>query len=239
MRVLILGASGATGSRVVFELMSRNMECRILIRESSNLPKEILSCSTVEVIIGSITEMSTLELEGLLAGCDTIVSCLGHNITFSGLFMKPRNLVSSTLKRVCTILRNKHGNKMRVILMSTTGYTNKKIGEKNGIGGSILLGVLHLLLPPHKDNMDAANYLVHELDRSSDNLEWIAVRPDSLIDESEVTSYKIVEKITTDPVFNAGKTSRINVANFMAELIENSNLWNKWKYKTPVIYNNA
>lgn len=123
--------------------------------------------------------------------------------------------------------------------MNTTAYTNKKLGEKNGVAGSLLLGVLHLLLPPHKDNMDAANYLLYDLDKSCKNLEWISVRPDSLIDEDTVTSYKVVDKLSTDPVFDAGKTSRINVANFMAELISDAKLWDKWKYQTPVIYNNA
>lgn len=239
MKTLVLGASGATGSKVVRELIERNVETRILVRDSSTLPQEVEESSLVEVFRGSVTEMSNSELEKILADCGTVISCLGHNISFSGLFMKPRNLVSSTLKRVCTILSKDKGRKSKVLLMNTTAYTNKKLGEKNGIAGSILLGVLHLLLPPHKDNMDAANYLMYELDKSVKNLEWVSVRPDSLIEEGEVTSYRVVDKLENDPVFAPGKTSRINVANFMAELITNSQLWNKWKYNTPVIYNRA
>jgi hypothetical protein len=37
-------------------------------------------------------------------------------------------------------------------------------------------------------------------------------------------------------IFNPGKTSRINVAHFMSELIINEELWEKWKAKMPVIY---
>ena len=34
-------------------------------------------------------------------------------------------------------------------------------------------------------------------------------------------------------------TSRINVAHFMADLITDSDTWNRWKGKMPVIYNKA
>ncbi|OOY35540.1 hypothetical protein BOV90_03935 [Solemya velum gill symbiont] len=47
-------------------------------------------------------------------------------------------------------------------------------------------------------------------------------------------------KYHTSPVrnviFNAGKTSRINVADFMSDLAVKSELWNEWKGKMPVIY---
>ena len=45
------------------------------------------------------------------------------------------------------------------------------------------------------------------------------------------------ESVQRSPIFNAGKTSRINVANFITELVSNEELWNKWKYRMPVIYN--
>lgn len=42
---------------------------------------------------------------------------------------------------------------------------------------------------------------------------------------------------TRSAIFDAGKTSRINLGNFMCRLIEESDLWEKWKGKMPVIYN--
>ena len=38
-------------------------------------------------------------------------------------------------------------------------------------------------------------------------------------------------------MFNPGKTSRINVGNFMSRLIVKNDLWNKWEGQMPVMYN--
>jgi hypothetical protein len=62
--------------------------------------------------------------------------------------------------------------------MSTTAYTNRKTGEVNTFGEKIVFSLLKILLPPHKDNMLAADYLVYKLG-SKTNIDWVAVRPDS------------------------------------------------------------
>jgi hypothetical protein len=44
---------------------------------------------------------------------------------------------------------------------------------------------------------------------------------------------------TRSAIFDAGKTSRINVAHFMSTLITDEAVWEKWKGQMPVIYNKA
>jgi len=73
--------------------------------------------------------------------------------------------------------------------------------------------------------------------RNDGTIEWTAVRPDNLIDEDKVTEYEVHPSPIRSAIFNAGRTSRINVGHFMADLIEDDNLWNKWKGQMPVIYN--
>ena len=68
-------------------------------------------------------------------------------------------------------------------------------------------------------------------------LDWVAVRPDSLIDEENESDYEAHDQKVRSPIFDPGKTSRINVSHFMVGLITNNNLWDKWNNKTPVIYN--
>ena len=70
-------------------------------------------------------------------------------------------------------------------------------------------------------------------------IEWTAVRPDSLIDEDNVTEYEVHPSQIRSAIFDAGRTSRINVGHFMADLITDDNIWNKWKGQMPVIYNMA
>ncbi|WP_416221614.1 hypothetical protein [Rhodohalobacter sp.] len=120
--------------------------------------------------------------------------------------------------------------------MSTTAYTNKNKGEKNTFGEELILSALKIVLPPHKDNILAGDHLVYDVGESG-KIEWIAVRPDSLCDEESKSEYEIHENKIRSPIFNAGRTSRINVGHFMVNLLVNESLWQEWKYKTPVIYN--
>jgi hypothetical protein len=68
-------------------------------------------------------------------------------------------------------------------------------------------------------------------------MEWVAVRPDSLTDEDQVTPYELHASPTRSALFNPGKTSRINVGHFMAQLLADQDLWTQWKGQMPVIYN--
>ena len=72
--------------------------------------------------------------------------------------------------------------------------------------------------------------------RSDSFINWVAVRPDSLVDENKVTEYEVYPSPIRSAIFNAGTTSRINVGHFMAELITDNDLWNRWKGQMPVIY---
>ena len=67
-------------------------------------------------------------------------------------------------------------------------------------------------------------------------IEWVAVRPDGLIDEEEVTLYESYPSPIRSAIFNAGKISRINIGHFMAALINDNKLWLKWKGQMPVVY---
>ena len=85
--------------------------------------------------------------------------------------------------------------------------------------------------------MKAGDYLVKIISTNIKNLEWVAVRPDTLINKRIITSYDICDSPVRSPIFDAGKTSRINVAHFISELLCNDDVWQKWKFKTPVLYN--
>ncbi len=235
MKVLILGASGATGKLVVQQLVKRKIQVRIVVRESAIIPSNISGDKTIEIIKGNINDIDVSQIINLLKDCDSVISCLGHNISLKGIFGPPCKLVSNTVAKIIEALQFLNINQ-KFILMSTTAYTNKKINEKNTLGEKIIFSLLKVLLPPHKDNMLAADHLVYNIG-SKTNINWVAIRPDSLFDEEIESGYEIHEYKIRSPIFNPGKTSRINVSQFMAELITNDQLWQEWQYKTPVIYN--
>ncbi len=68
-------------------------------------------------------------------------------------------------------------------------------------------------------------------------VEWVAVRPGSLINDDAESAYEVYDSLVRSSIFNDGKTSRINVSHFIAELANDNKNWTEWKYKTPVLYN--
>jgi len=235
MKTLVLGASGATGKLVVSNLLDKNISARIVIRESATISDKIAADKNIEIVEGNIDSFSTGKLRELILDCDSVVCCLGHNISFKGLFGPPRKLVVNAVKKITAAIESFDSAK-KLILMSTTAYTNKNQGEKNTFGEELILSALKIVLPPHKDNILAGDHLVYDVGESG-KIEWIAVRPDSLCDEESKSEYEIHENKIRSPIFNAGRTSRINVGHFMVDLLVNESLWEAWKYKTPVIYN--
>ncbi len=219
------------------QLIKRQINIRVVVRERAILSAEMLDNPLVEIEKGNIAEFNDSEMSSLLQDCNAIVSCLGHNITIRGIFGKPRNLVSDTIRKISIIVKEKGDKKVKLILMSTTGYTNSITGEKNSLGERIILSILKLLLPPHRDNVRAADYLHEEIGKDNEKMEWIAVRPDTLVNEDTNSTYEVHESPVRSPIFNAGKTSRINVSHFMADLLINESLWREWRFKMPVVYN--
>jgi hypothetical protein len=153
------------------------------------------------------------------------------------MFGQPRYLVLDTIRNLSQAIQNTTKKKIKLILMSTTAYTNKLAGEKNSLGERIVFTLLMGLLPPHRDNVKAADFLIKEIGAKDQYLEWVAVRPDTLIDHDLESAYDVCESLLRSPIFDAGEISRINVSHFMAELATDENLWKEWLSKTPVLYN--
>ena len=123
--------------------------------------------------------------------------------------------------------------------MNTTGNRNRDLIEPISFRQKCVIALLRLLLPPHVDNEKAADFLRTNIGQINPFIGWVAVRPDSLLDEEEVSEYKVFPSPIRSAIFNPGKTSRINVGHFMASLITDEDLWNQWKGKMPVIYNTS
>jgi len=121
--------------------------------------------------------------------------------------------------------------------MNTAGNSNRDLAEPVSFAQKCVIGMLRIALPPHADDEDAADYLRSVVGPDAKAIEWVAVRPDNLANESAVSKYDVFPSPTRSAIFNAGKTSRINVAHFMAELISGDGIWTQWNGQMPVIYN--
>lgn len=240
MKSLVLGASGATGRLLVEELLKQKQKVKVIVRSTRNIPEHWCKNANVKVIEGSISDMSVDEMAEILNDCQSVASCLGHNISFKGIYGHPRKLVRDAVKLACeSIKANSPSTPIKFVLMNTSGNANRDLKESNPLQNRIVIGLLRLLLPPHPDNEKAADYLRVNIGQDDQEIQWVAVRPDGLIDEDKVSDYDLHPSPIRNPIFDAGKTSRINVANLMARLMTEELLWQDWKGQMPLIYNST
>lgn len=238
MTTLVVGASGATGRLLVQGLFERGEQVRIIVRSAESLPEVLRNHQNLSVTEASLLDLSDAEMAKHVNGCDAIASCLGHNMTFKGLFAPPYRLVTEATRRFCeAVAADPSAKPIKFVLMNTTGNRNRDLDEPISMPQKYVIGLLRVLLPPHADNEAAANYLRTKFGQNSEVIEWAAVRPDGLTDEIEVTEFGVHPSPTRSAIFDAGVTSRINVASFMADLITEDHVWEKWKGSMPVIYN--
>ena len=120
--------------------------------------------------------------------------------------------------------------------MNTAGYRNIDDNEQISLLQTIAMAIIRKVLPPHRDNETASEYLRKEIGKDVSRIQWAVVRPDNLTNEDTVSPYG-AETSPTSTLFKPHKVSRINVAHFMARLITEPDLWTKWRGKMPVVFN--
>lgn len=240
MTTLVIGASGATGKLLVEQLLKRGEPVKIIVRRNSSLPVAGDFHESLSIIRASLLDLGDAEIARIVKGCNAVASCLGHNMTFKGIYGNPRRLVTDSARRVCSAIKaNRPEMPVKFVLMNTAANSNRDLAERISFAQKCVIWLLRLLLPPHVDNEKAADYLRTGVGQEDSEVEWVTVRPDGLIDDDKVTEYEVYPSPIRSSIFDAGSTSRINVAHFMAGLITNKDAWIKWKGKMPVIYNRA
>ena len=240
MTTLVVGASGATGRLLVEQLLDRGQHVKVIVRSPDKLPESLSDHDHLSVICASVLDLSDAEMAQHLNGCEAVASCLGHNLSWQGIFGHPRRLVTDATRQLCYAIKaNKSEMSTKFVLMNTTGNRNRDLHEPISFAQRLVIGLIRMLLPPHADNEMAADYLRTHIGQEDGAIEWVAVRPDGLTNENTVTAYEVHPSPIRSAIFDTGKTSRINVGHFMADLITDVDIWNKWKGQMPVIYNKA
>lgn len=238
MTTLVVGATGATGRLLVKQLLDRGESVKVIVRSPDKLPETVRNHDLLTVIQASVLELSDAEIAHHVQECDAVASCLGHNMTLKGIWGNPRRLVTDATRRLCVAVKaNQPAAPVRFVLMNTTGNRNRDLDEQLAFAERLVIGLMRVMVPPQADNEQAAEYLRTAIGQNDRQIEWVAVRPDSLIDVDHVTGYEIYPSPIRSVFFDAGKTSRINVGHFMAQLITDDDTWQQWRGQMPVIYN--
>jgi nucleoside-diphosphate-sugar epimerase len=238
-RVLILGATGRTGGRVLSQLLERGIAVRAIVRTASRLPGGVADHPLLEVVEADLLDLPTADLVAQLEGCGTVVSCLGHNVSARGLFGAPHLLVQRSIRRVHEAIEAKpHAAPVRLILMSSVSVNlPERADTRRGTVERAYLGALRAVLPPARDNQRAADLLAREVGPDDPNLQWVAVRPDTLT-EGDVSAYDVHETLVAS-IVRPDRTRMSQVAHFMCELATDDTAWHRWRGRMPVIVDAA
>jgi hypothetical protein len=235
--VLLVGGTGRTGRRVLQQLLDRGVGVRAIVRSAARLTPEVAGNPNLTVIEASLLSLADQELQQHLRGCEAVISCLGHVISLKGIFGLPRDLVTQATMRLCRgIEALRPAVPLKLILMSSVSvHRSRSLDERRGAFDRSILWLLRGLVPPARDNQRAANFLLGEIGPSHPFVEWVVVRPDSLL-PGEVTPYALHEGLVSS-LFSPGRSNMANVAHFMCDLVTDAKTWAEWKGKVPVIVN--
>ena len=224
----VVGASGATGRLLVKQLLDRGHNVKVIVRDIEKLPAELCEDKQLSIIQASLLNLSGTELAKATKGCQAIASCLGHNMSWKGIFGQPRRLVTDAVRRLTMAVKANHPAKpIRFVLMNTAGNSNRDISEPISFSQQLVIGLLRLLLPPHADNEDASDYLRTEIGQTEEAIAWSIVRSDNLTNAESITEYAVYASPIRSAIFDAGSSSRINVAHFMPDLITDDSTWQR------------
>jgi nucleoside-diphosphate-sugar epimerase len=236
-KVLLVGGTGRTGGRVLEQLLGRGIGVRAIVRSAGRLPKGAAQDPRLEVLEADLLSLSDEELLRHVRGCDAVISCLGHVLDLKGIFGPPRDLVTRATSRLCRAIEAAQPTSpVKFILMSSVSV-NQPAGRdtRRGAFEKGVLWMLRCVLPPAKDNQEAADFLCDSVGTSNSFVEWVAVRPDTLL-EGDVTEYTLHENLVSG-LFRPNSTNMANVAHFMCAMARGDVAWDRWSGRLPVIVN--
>jgi putative NADH-flavin reductase len=205
VKVLIIGATGATGKILMSEGLAQGYEVTALARNPSAVAQED---HRLRVLEGNALDPSSVE--AAVAGQDAVLAVLGTRSS------RPTTLFSESTHNLIGAM-DKHGVR-RLVCITGVG-----VGDSKGHVGFLYDRIIRPFVV--KNVYEDKERQEEEIKRS--DLDWVIVRPAQLTDGPAKGKYRIF----LGGSYTAKKISRADVASFMlAQLGEDT-----YVHKTPVI----
>lgn len=254
-KVLVVGSTGATGNHVVRMLLERgDTEVVAVARSKEKLMGLVNPGNTndekmknLDVKETTIASMALEELRGLVKECSAVVSCLGHNLDWKGIY-HDGYFVKETAEKITSVMPQQD---CRFVMMGSDGvaHPDGKSDPKRSRLTRALLWLLRMLVPPVADQEMAALHLYqHTLQNPSSSCDWTVVRPGDLFNRDDADIYPVDTsnkqhgyEIFDHPqgsLFGDNSAARSDVAEFMVDLVtmEEKAYQETYNHKMPVIY---
>lgn len=198
MRLLILGATGATGQQIVTQALARANEVTAFVRNPARLT---INNDRLRLVTGSVTDDSRALAEAV-RGQDAVISALGV-----GNSLKSSNLISRSMRTIVPAMESE--GVRRLIFVSALG-----VGDTRR-DAPLLPRIMHrlLLADIFADKKSGEEYL-----RRS-GLDWTLVYPALLTNGPRTGKYRVGERLN---LHGLPKISRADVAEFVLSQLEDT-----------------
>jgi uncharacterized protein YbjT (DUF2867 family) len=206
-RILVLGATGATGRLIVSQALARGYDVNALVR-SAEKARELKGAN---VIVGDAR--NEVALRKALEGRDGVISALG---TPASPFREV-TLLSTATRVLVGAMKAEHVSRLVCI-------TGMGAGDSAGHGGFLFDNVIFpLLLRKVYADKNRQEAIVRD-----SGFDWILVRPSVLNNKPD---RKPVRALTDLSHFNGGSISREDVAMFVLDQLSADS----WLHRAPLI----
>ncbi|XXY51230.1 SDR family oxidoreductase [Sorangium sp. So ce269] len=206
-KILVLGATGATGRLIVSQAVARGYDVAVLVRSA----EKASDLEGAKLIVGDARDEGILRQA--LKGRDAVVSALG---TPASPFREVTLLSSATRALVSAM---KIEQVSRLVCITGIGA-----GDSAGHGGFLFDNLIFpLLLRKVYADKNRQETIV-----SDSGLDWVLVRPSVLNDKP---SRKTIRALTDLSGFHGGTIARSDVASFVLDQVRDDT----WVHRSPLI----
>lgn len=208
MKVLVFGASGATGREVVKHALDRGHSVAAFVRDPGKFE---IKHANLASVIGDVTEYATVERAVL--GQDAVASALG-----SGNSLGSHPILTDGVRNIIRAMD--HAGVRRFVYLSMLG-----------VGGSAWqLGLVdrYIVLPLLLRNVVTDHAREEALIKQS-TLDWVIVRPPRLTNGPYTGRYRSGEDVRERTLL--ASISRADVADFMVKQLTD----NRYVHGTPAV----
>lgn len=204
-RILVLGATGATGRLIVSQAVARGHDVRVLVRSADH------GVQDAQVIVGDARDEAALRRA--LAGRDAVISALG---TPASPF-RAVTLLSSASRALVAAMKREQVSRLVCI-------TGIGAGDSIGHGGFVFDKLIFpLLLRKVYADKNRQEAIVRD-----SGLDWVLVRPAMLNNKPRRDTIRALTDLTG---FHGGTISRADVASFVLDQVRDAT----WLGRAPLI----
>lgn len=208
MKVLVFGASGATGREVVERALDRGYSVRAFVRKPIKFE---IRHANLELMAGDVTDPAPVERA--VEGSDAVVSALG-----SGNSLGSHPALSDGIQNIIQSMQRVGVRRFVYLSMLGVGGSSKQLGFVDR----------YIVLPTLLRNVMRDHAREEALIKRS-TLDWVIVRPPRLTNGPYTGRYRSGEDVTARTLL--ASISRADVADFMVNQLTDD----RYVHATPAV----